>query len=66
MRISADKDNGNGWLLLRLSVHDPVMPFNMESNEEGGVKKIAADFYEFIKNFDKLNIEPFEKFIGIK
>ena len=66
LRISADKDNGNGWLLLRLSVHDPVMPFNMESNEEGGVKKIAADFYEFIKNFDKLNIEPIEKFIGIK
>lgn len=66
LRISADKDNGNGWLLLRLSVHDPVMPFNMESNEEGGVKKIAADFYEFIKNFDKLNIEPIKKFIGIK
>ena len=64
MRISADRDNGNGWLLLRLSVHDPVMPFNMESNEKGGVKKIAESFYEFIKQFDKLDISPIEKFLS--
>ena len=64
MRISADKDNGNGWLLLRLSVHDPVMPFNMESNEKGGVKKIAVSFYEFIKQFDKLDISPIENFLS--
>ena len=63
MRISADKAHGDGWLLLRLSVHDPVMPFNMESNEAGGVKKIAASFYQFIKKFDKLNIEPIENFL---
>ena len=64
MRISADKDNGNGWLLLRLSVHDPVMPFNMESNEKGGVKKIAKSFYEFIKQFDKLDISPIENLLS--
>ena len=63
MRISADKDNGNGWLLLRLSVHDPVMPFNMESNEKGGVKKIAESFYEFIKQFDELDLTPIKKFL---
>lgn len=64
MRISADKDNGNGWLLLRLSVHDPVMPFNMESNEKGGVKKIAKSFYEFIKQFDKLDISPIDNLLS--
>ena len=64
MRISADKDNGNGWLILRLSVHDPVMPFNMESNEKGGVKKIAKSFYEFIKQFDKLDISPIENLLS--
>ena len=63
MRISADKDNGNGWLLLRLSVHDPVMPFNIESNEQGGVMKIAKAFYEFIKNYSDLDITPIENFI---
>ncbi len=64
MRISADKENGDGWFLLRLSVHDPIMPLNIESNTVGGVKEIAKDFYEFIKNFDKLDITPIEKFIG--
>lgn len=63
MRISADSENGNGWLLLRLSVHDPIMPLNIESNEEGGVMKIAKDFYEFIKNFDLLDVSPIENFI---
>lgn len=63
MRISADAENGNGWLLLRLSVHDPIMPLNIESNEEGGVIKIAKDFYEFIRKFDLLDLTPIEKFI---
>ncbi len=63
MRISADSENGNGWLLLRLSVHDPIMPLNIESNEEGGVMKIAKDFYEFIRKFDLLDLTPIEKFI---
>ena len=64
MRISADKENGDGWLLLRLSVHDPIMPLNIESNSVGGVMQIAKDFYEFIKAFDLLDITPIEKFIG--
>lgn len=63
MRISADAENGDGWLLLRLSVHDPIMPLNIESNTEGGVMKIAKDFYEFIKDFDLLDVTPIEKFI---
>lgn len=29
-----------GWFLVRLSVHDPIMPMNCESTEFGGVKKI--------------------------
>ena len=64
MRISADKANGDGWLLLRLSVHDPIMPLNIESNTAGGVMQIAKDFYEFIRAFDELDVTPIEKFIG--
>lgn len=63
MRISADKANGDGWLLLRVSVHDPVMPLNIESNEKGGTRKIAKSFYEFIKSYNELNLDPIEKFL---
>ena len=53
-RVSFDKDHGDGWLLLRLSVHDPVLPLNIESNSEGGAEKIEAFFDGFIRRYDAL------------
>lgn len=35
IRCSFDEKHGNGWFLLRLSVHDPLMPLNIESNQIG-------------------------------
>ena len=64
MRISADKAHGDGWMLLRLSVHDPVMPFNLESNSEGGVKKLAEDFGKFILRYDGLDSGPLAAFLS--
>lgn len=49
IRVSFDKDNGDGWFLLRLSVHDPIMPLNIESDSVGGVEKIYNQFYQFLK-----------------
>ena len=62
-RVSFDKDHGNGWLLLRMSVHDPILPLNIESNEEGGAKKIAEFFYDFIKEKENLDISAITKFL---
>ncbi len=56
VRISLDKEHGNGWMLLRLSVHDPILPFNIESDSEGGVEEILNEFKPFISRFDKLDI----------
>ncbi len=49
VRISFDKTCGDGFMLLRLSVHDPIMPLNIESNSPGGVKIILGQFASFIK-----------------
>ena len=49
IRVSFDKAHGDGWLLLRLSVHDPIMPLNIESDSVGGVDKIYNQFSEFLK-----------------
>ncbi len=62
VRISADKDNGNGWALLRLSVHDPVMPLNVESLENGGADKILRKLKTFLSDFDGLDLKDFEKY----
>ena len=56
-RIAFDKEHGNGWLLLRLSVHDPVLPLNAESNSEGGVAQILDFFNGFIEKYDKLTLK---------
>ncbi len=55
VRISFGADEGDGWALLRLSVHDPVMPMNIESNREGGCRLIAAKLRCFMERFDALD-----------
>lgn len=46
---------GSGWFLLRLSLHDPLLPLNIESNEIGGAKIIAKELATFIAGYDKLD-----------
>lgn len=59
IRISLDKDHGDGWMLLRLSVHDPILPFNAESNSKGGVQKIVDGFFAFIRRYTNLDLSAF-------
>ena len=55
IRVNLDEAHGNGWFLLRLSLHDPLLPLNIESNEVGGAKKIAYELAQFIAGYDKLD-----------
>ena len=56
VRISTDAENGSGWFLLRLSVHDPVIVLNAESEERGGIKVMFEALLNIVKNFEKLNL----------
>lgn len=46
----------NGWFLLRLSVHDPVMPMNFESNESDGIKIMKQELKAFFEGFTELEM----------
>lgn len=50
VRVSFDKQNGDGWFLLRLSVHDPILPLNIESDSKGGVEIIRKKVFSFLEN----------------
>ena len=52
IRISFDLDGQKdaGWFLLRLSVHDPVLPLNAESDVAGGVKTMLTALDQVIGN----------------
>lgn len=54
VRIIFDSGSGDGWCLLRMSLHDPVMPLNLESASEDGYAKIKATMEEFLNKYDKL------------
>lgn len=59
VKVLFNAPDKNGFFLLRLSVHDPVMPMNIESAVSGGVMKIAFEAYEELKIFGALDMEAF-------
>jgi len=63
VRVNLDKDHGNGWFLLRLSLHDPLLPLNIESNSIGGAKIIAQELADFLVGYDKLQTEKLTDYI---
>lgn len=56
------KENDGGWLLVRMSVHDPVMPINFESNYVGGNKVFAKTLLEILEAYPFLEINNLKKF----
>jgi phosphomannomutase len=59
-RVSCTNIDEKGWFLLRLSLHDPVLPLNVESEVIGGVKNIAVKLCDFLKKFEKYRVQFFE------
>jgi len=64
VRVALPEGQGDGWFLLRLSVHDPVMPLNLESDVEGGCKKIAEKLYAFLKDREEIDSTPMKEFLA--
>jgi phosphomannomutase len=63
IRLSAD-GNINGWILARLSVHDPVIVINAESDLPGGAVKMLKSLYDFAKTADDFDISSLAEIVG--
>lgn len=55
---------GGDWMLLRLSVHDPVMPLNIESDMAGGCRKMAALLAPYMHAQDGLDCTKFDAYLA--
>ena len=55
IRVKFAQGDGDGWFLLRLSLHDPIVPLNIESNAQGGVKHIAGKLYPFVAQYNEID-----------
>lgn len=63
VRFSTDSDAGDGWILARLSVHDPVIVINAESDSAGGVRRMLETLYAFSKDRDALDISKLTAYL---
>ena len=61
VRIEFPPHEGNGWFLLRMSLHDPLMPLNIESDEPGGVPIIAGKLRAFLSRYPLLDTEKLDQ-----
>lgn len=57
VRIAFD----GGWCLLRKSLHDPILPLNIESEQEGGCREIQDAMQAFLSSYESLDLTPMDK-----
>jgi phosphomannomutase len=56
IRVSFDSEEVKGWALLRLSLHDPLMPLNIEGIREGDCDKIVEILRGLLVDLDQLDV----------
>ena len=61
--IRANVPEFDGWFLLRMSLHDPVMPLNIESDSVGGVRQIAKLIYGLLDGIEGIDTESLKKLL---
>ena len=49
---------GDGWFLLRLSLHDPLMPLDIQCDSEECLNKIYSFLKEFLSAYNFIDITP--------
>ncbi|MCR4892026.1 MAG: phosphomannomutase/phosphoglucomutase [Lachnospiraceae bacterium] len=63
VRINCGSDAGNGWFLMRKSLHEPIMPLNLESEAEGGVQVMAKGLLDLLRKAEGLDLAPLEALV---
>lgn len=57
LRVNCDKNSGYGWFLIRLSLHEPLLVLNIESDLENGTDNILNSVYKILKNISDIDIK---------
>ena len=54
VRITFDTEEVKGWLLLRMSLHDPQMPLNVEGVRAGDCDRLYQIVTKLLEGFERL------------
>ena len=60
VRISFNDEEVQGWMLVRMSLHDPIIPMNIETNKMGGVAVVLDRIRPFFEKYESLDISSFK------
>lgn len=63
VRINFNSPSIKGWMLLRKSLHEPIMPLNFESDVEGGCLKIAKLLIPLLSKYEDLDIGKLKELV---
>ena len=63
VRLQFDENHGNGWVVFRQSLHEPLVVFNYESSTHGGGKVIVNFLINLLSPFENIDCTPLKKFI---
>lgn len=55
VRVNTKGQYGTGWLLLRMSLHEPLLVLNLESDQEGSIKLVRETIKAFFYNQSDLD-----------
>lgn len=58
VKVTIRLTGGEGFFLARLSLHDPVLPINFESDVPGGVAAMAKQLYDVVKGCKNVDLTP--------
>eukprot|EP00270_Netrium_digitus_P009473 TRINITY_DN2873_c0_g1_i2.p1 TRINITY_DN2873_c0_g1~~TRINITY_DN2873_c0_g1_i2.p1 ORF type:complete len:159 (+),score=58.90 TRINITY_DN2873_c0_g1_i2:53-478(+) len=53
-----------GWFLLRLSLHDPVLPLNLEGPSKASVQSLGKVVLHVVEKFPALSIQPLLSYLA--
>lgn len=64
VRINFGKGQGEGWALVRMSLHEPIVPINFESTAKSGCKVIAQELLELLSDHaDSIDLTNLKNYI---
>lgn len=55
IRVNVTQGYGNGWFLLRLSLHEPLLVLQVENDQLGMNQKVLTTLYDFFVGYTQVN-----------
>lgn len=56
VRVNFELPEGKGWFLLRKSLHDPVLPLNIEADSVEACETMKARIADFLSSYEEISL----------